>query len=342
MNRLTAKLVHGLARLAFWRKPVETTPEHAQFPDPATASRPNAIEAETGVAVEVPVSRASWFARLKQGVRRRRAPAREAQDPDQSGVRAHPSPAQVEASAAVDVVPSPKLSILQWLNNRLRRQPKPEPLEADADALKPGPEKSSQATASGDSSPDDGVPQLKLSFLGRLKTTFRRQSRPEQIEVDASADTDASKPGAETDRKTSVPGDARPEDEADAVHMSRMRRVGALLSNKWVWIPTISTVLLAIIVSMQLMLLQSIQEKNQLQTQLSATQKKLEQASIPKQVAARQNTPGQASEPIHETLGRAADSQSGADAGDCVVTDKASVMKNLKNCIDSFNHDTAR
>lgn len=286
MNRFTAKLVHGFARLAFWRKPVETAPEQSQSPDPATARRLRTAEAEPSVSVDVPVLRAGWFARLKQVLRRRRDSAQEPSlDPDQTGVRAHPSKNQVEENAAANVVPLPKLSFLGWLKNKLRRQPKPEQLEADvdADALKPGAEENSKATASSDANPDD---------------------------------------------------------DADAVQISRIRRALSMLSNKWVWVPSVSIVLLAIIVSMLLMLLQSAQEKKQLQTKLIATQKKLEQTSIVKQAAARKNLSGQAGDPASETL--AADTQPGVDAGDCVVTDKESVIKTLKNCIDSFNNDMAQ
>lgn len=343
MNRLTAKFVHGLARLAFWRKPVEATPEQPQSPEPATAGRVKTTEAAPGASADMPadmpVIRTGWFARLKQVLRRHRDPAQESfLDPVQTGVGTHPSPEPVGVSATEDGVPRPKLSLLGRLKNTLRRQPKPEQLEADADALKPGAGKSSQATASSESNPDDVVPQPKLSFLGRLKNTLRRQPKSEQFEVDA----DASKYSAETDSKTSVPSDASPDDETDAVQISRIRRVGAMLSNKWVWIPSGGIVLLAIMIAMLLMLLQSAQEKKQLQTKLIATQKKLEQTSIPKQASARKNVPRQTGYSANETLGSAADSQPGADAGDCMVTDTASVIKNLKNCIDNFNNDTAQ
>ncbi len=42
------------------------------------------------------------------------------------------------------------------------------------------------------------------------------------------------------------------------------------------------------------------------------------------------------------SAGGGADSGSAVDAGDCVVTDQASVIKNLKNCIEGFNRTTAR
>ena len=286
MNRLTAKLVHGLARLAFWRKPVESIPEQPQSPEPETARRLRTTEAAPGANVDVPVMRTGWFARLKQVLRRRRDPAQEpSQDTDQTKVRVHSSQEQAEVTAAAGVVPQPK-----------------------------------------------------LSFLGRLKNTLRRQPNPEQLAVDA----DTSKPGAETVGKTSAPSNANPGDDAEAVQISLIRRVGAMLSSKWVWIPSVSIVLLAIIVAMLLMLLQSAQEKKQLQTKLIATQKKLEQTSISKQAAARKSAPRQANDPANETLGSAANTQLDADAGDCVVAGTESVIKNLKNCIDRFNNDMAQ
>ena len=283
MNRFTAILGHGIARLAFWRKPVETTPESPPPPaqpeslDPAAARRVRASEAESSAPVDVPVLRVGWFARLKHVLRRRSKPVQEpSPDPDQTVARSRPSPESVDASAAAD----------------------------------------------------DGSPPA-LSFLARLKNKLRHQPQPEQLQAEALAE----EPGAEKDNKATATSDVDPADDADATRASLMGRVLALLTNQWVWIPGISTVLLASMTTMMLMLLQSTQEKEHLQTKLVAAQKELKQTTIEKQAAVRRVAFRQAG----DSANSADETQQGVDAGDCVVSDQASVIKNLKNCIESFN-----
>jgi hypothetical protein len=252
LNRLTAKLVQGFSRLAFWRKPAAAFPEQPETPETpaAEASTEAPPEAEPAALAE--------------------APARELADEN----------ALEEAAAA------PKLSVLARLKTTFRRQTKPEALEAD------------------DSIPGAG--------LNRDATAF-----------------------SEDDESYSDEGTAQP---------GRIRRVLATLSNKWVWIPGASAMLLVLIGAMALMLLQSAQEKEHLQAELLATQKKLEQTGVAKGVTADADVPAPApaAVPAFAAVGSAAvGSRPGIDAGDCQVSDKASVAQNLKNCIDSFNRSMA-
>ena len=133
------------------------------------------------------------------------------------------------------------------------------------------------------------------------------------------------------------------------LEVGRFQRVRARLSNKWVWIPGVGVIVLVPLVVMAVMLMQSAQEKARLQAELQAAQKKLEQPRPLKQPdashTARKQTddtlePGENSLPV--SAGGGTDSGSGVDAGDCVVTDQASVIKNLKNCIEGFNRTSAR
>lgn len=227
MNRFIAKLVHGVSRLAFWRKPAASTPEEAESlatPEPATAPQSRQAEAESSAAEDVPVLQTGW--------------------------------------------------------------------------------------------------------LARLKSKFRRP--PEHVQPEADEDTPRSRA---VESAT---------DEA-AAHVSRIQHVRAVLTNKWVWVPGISVMLIAIIATMMWMLVQSGQDKKQLQLELVAAQKKLKQASAAKVVAIK---PVVAHPDVHEQAGKPAvvaagdtpsGSRLGADAGGCDVSNKGNVTQNLKNCIDSFN-----
>jgi hypothetical protein len=180
--------------------------------------------------------------------------------------------------------------------------------------------------------PTEAAPE-KLSLLMRLKNVFRRKSGPD----------------AENDAETAAPDEAAPAVEGEEVEVGRLQRVLARLSNKWVWIPGVSVIVLVPLVAMAWMLMQSAQEKARLQVELQAAQKKLEQPKSIKQPDASKTVkkqtgdthePGENSLPV--SAGGGTDSGSAVDAGDCVVTDQASVIKNLKNCIEGFNQTSAR
>lgn len=279
MNRFTAKLAQGAARLAFWRKSAAPTLGQPEVPAPEAFQNSSPIEANPEAAVDAPAPPPGRLARLKQALRIRRNPAPEpSPEPDQAVAIEAPSGERDDASAAADAMPAHKLSLLTRLKNRLRRQPELPPSEAaDMGAATLGAERRTEAVASSD---------------------------------DASAD------------------------DENAEHVGRTRRVLAVLSSKWVWIPGLSVVLLALMGALMLMLLQSAQEKEHLQEELLATKKKLEQ-TITKKAAAERGASGQAGTPA---VAAVADSNSGIDDGDCAVTDKESVIRNLKNCIDSFNN----
>jgi hypothetical protein len=282
--------MHGFARLAFWRKPAASTEEELErsaSPEPATAHHSKRSATESGAVEDVPVPQAGWFTRLKQTLIRRPNPVQELPaDADQVVAPEHPSSKRSDLDATVDAVPEPKPSLLARLKNKLRRSPKPEPLEADVDTP---------------------------------------QSSPRQFKA------------------TTASSQAEPAADEEAVHLSLIQRVRAVLSNKRVWIPGISVMLIAVIATMTAMLLQSGQEKKQLQIQLVAAQQKLKQANTAQKAtlgpgAANPAAPKQAANPVVATASEhPAESQSVGDAGECQISNPKNVSEHLKNCIDSFN-----
>jgi hypothetical protein len=280
LNRLTAKLVQGVSRLAFWRKPAAAFPEQPETPalEASTAVQPETEQAAVADTAEPQTSR---FERLKQLLKLgRKSIAEQPLAPD---------------SAALAEAPAREL--------------------ADENAI------------------EEAASAPKLSVLARLKATFRRQAKPEALEADESI------PGAERNRDATAFSEDESDSDEDTAQPGRTRRALAMLSNKWVWIPGASAMLLVPIGAMALLLQQSAQEKEHLQAELLATQNKFEQAGVAKEVAVDTAVPAPAPAAVPAYV--AADSRPGIDAGDCQVSDKASVTQNLKRCIDSFNRSMA-
>lgn len=160
---------------------------------------------------------------------------------------------------------------------------------------------------------------------------------------------DESKPHAEIKQAESHTSDADSDTDENAKPAGGVRHVLVVLSNKWVLISGVGGVLLAITGTALFMLMQSVQEKDQLQAELHKTQKKLEQTTaarkpeVSARILAPAPAPTQESDPVVEKVSQV-DSKHRpvVDAGECLLTDKASVAQNLKNCIESFNRATDR
>ena len=225
--------------------------------------------------------------------------------------------------------------ILRW-----RRKPAPEtPPDPDQPAAVQRPSRTQPDAAAA----IDDAPAPKLSLLARLKSKIRRQPKPEPL-------ADALNPAPLGERKrdrattandenTAEPSDA----EADTPKIGWIKRGLTKLSNKWVWIPSISVVLLALIGALVFMFLQSAQEKAKLQMQLQAAQKKLDQKTVvAKKASVSAAAPTPADAPVLATVGSTlAKTSPGANSGDCLITDKESVSRSLKDCIESFNNAMA-
>lgn len=365
MKRLIEKFVTGLARLAFWRKlvPVVEESQESALPvftelralvsAPDSASEPvipdSPLPELTAPDQSIPDTMSTELLELSEHSVQPEQPepvATTGTESEESALTptfavATPdqAPAIQEPSGAVaptDAVPE-KLSLLARLRKLFRRkinlgtEENTEPGQPESEL--PDGRKSDQAGLSVSADvPTEAAPE-KLSLLTRLKNVFRRKSGPD----------------AENDAETAASHEAAHAVEGEAVEVGRLQRVRARLSNKWVWIPGLSIILLVPLVTMAWMLVQSTQEKARLQVELQAAQKKLEQPSPTKQSAASQTAkkptnetlePGENSMPV--SAGGGVDSTSAVDAGDCVVTDQASVLKNLKNCIEGFNRTSAR
>lgn len=250
----------------------------------------------------------------------------------------NPLGGEPDADADADTdTPEPQVGRFARLKHALRwrRNAAPEhPAEPDqAAAMQPPSLEHTEASET-----VDETPAPRRSLLARLKNSLRRHPGAETLEVEA----DDSIPSLAQDDEAAASSEDDSDSDEDAVQPGRIRRMLAMLSNKWVWIPGVSVVLLALMGAMGLMLLQSSRQNEQLQAELLTTQKKLEQTGVAKKAAVRTKAPMLAGVPAFAVIDRAvADSSLGMDTGDCQVSDKESVTQNLKNCIDSFNRSMA-
>jgi hypothetical protein len=190
--------------------------------------------------------------------------------------------------------------------------------------------------------PEDAPAAPKRSLLAVLKSKLRRAPPSEQLEIEPETDKNTAPSRATTHRDSARSRDGDSIEEEEAAPLSPLQRALSVLSKKWVWIPGLSILLLVPLVTMGLMLVQSAQEKEQLQTRLLATQKKLDQAAAAKKAAAKPQPPN----PTGAAAVAAVDiapspatdgTQAKGATGECEISSKESVTLNLKNCIEGFN-----
>ena len=241
---MVEKLARGTARLAFWRKSVEASPDAAAPATASTSIAPTTADAPTATDAPKP----SWFARLKQKLQRGKEPAA-------------PAPTAVPAQAEI-----------------------------------------AQAEMAQAEAPQANLPQPK----------------------------------------------AAPE-EGDASHKPKLlSRLLGTLSKKWVWIPSVSVAMLAVMGTLSFMLMQSKQATHELQAELASAKKQLKQVPIkpemvPPLLVAHQNVaPHDVNHAEASPKAAAGNAPSPNVDMDCDISDKASVAKNLKNCIEAFNQASAR
>jgi len=341
LKRFTAKFSAWFARLAFWRKPVAPTPKQPDTPAPKTARASRSIEPEASEVAEIPAPPApkiAWFARLAFW---RKPVAPTPPQPDT------PAPKTARASRSIEPEPSELAEIpaspahkLGWFARlkqalRWRRKAAPEPaLDPDQTVIVKRPSRE-QLEASEEIEEE---PAPKLSLLTRLRNKLRRQPVLEPLE-DTPEEAD---PGERKRDRARASDDENAEDESaaeDAPKVGFFKRLFAKMCNKWVWIPAVSVMLLSLIGAVLFIVLHTAQEKEKLQAELQETQKQLKkQAALVKKAAAIAVTPKHQADLAAATIGQAnPESKPGINPGDCLVTDKESVTKNLKNCIDSFN-----
>lgn len=145
---------------------------------------------------------------------------------------------------------------------------------------------------------------------------------------------------AETEREPAASADA------SQPRVDRFERacVLAALSSKRVWIPGAAVMLLGLVgAALALTPPQAAPAKEHRQAERAATQEKREQTGVVKKRVAVADAPARipAEVPALATGGGAVThSRPSLGDADCQVSDKASVTRNLKNCIDSFNRST--
>jgi len=185
-----------------------------------------------------------------------------------------------------------------------------------------GPEPATDHQAEAESSAAAETPVLQTSWFARLKGKLRRPPKSEQPEAD------------EETPQASAPEPAVAE---EAVDESRVQRVRAVLANKWVVISGGSVMLIAVVATLAGMLLQSGQEKKQLQIELVAAQQKLKQVDAKQKPVSIKPAPLKSA--VHPTVAIAPPAQPRAAAvgGECELSNPENAAENLKRCIDSFN-----
>ncbi|MDP1862466.1 MAG: hypothetical protein Q8K52_00990 [Thiobacillus sp.] len=384
MGGIVEKLARGTARLAFWRKPDEASPDTAA---PAAASASN-----TAPTADAP--KPSWFAHLKQKLQR-----------GEESAAAAPEPSAASVSNTAPTADAPKPSWFARLKQKLRRSaesaapasvavpvqavittPAPPPVEAPppppsllvpqqleemlelsdpvappahADMLFGGdtPEAEIQAL---------DTPVVADSLAAEMGSP---ELEPESVETADIAQADrAQDPLAELPQAKATPknsaatappsAEATLEEGDEPDKPQLLSRLLGTLSKKWVWIPSVSVAMLAVMGTLSFMLIQSKQATHELQAELANAKKQLKQVPVKPQVvppllvAHKDVTPhgvNAAAASPNDAPYDEASPQAAADSSpslnmdmDCDISDKASVAKNLRNCIEAYNQATAR
>ena len=146
------------------------------------------------------------------------------------------------------------------------------------------------------------------------------------------------------------------DDESDKPKL--VSRLLGILSKKWVWIPSVSVAMLAVMGTLSFMLIQSKQATHELQAELANAKKQLKQVPIKPQVippllVVHQDVAPHGVDPAAASLQAVSHEEASSQAAagsssspnadiDCDISDKVSVGKNLRNCIEAFNQATAR
>lgn len=275
-------------------------------------------------------------AKLAQGVARlafwRKSDAASPEHADSAPDASRPMPADDAAARGVADAPVGRFARLKQFVSRWRGTAV-EPSEEAVPPARRAPSALNPAEAAAEEAPP------KRALLARLKSLFRRQAATDVLEADA----DVPPADGRQNRETAPTRERDADSDELPAQPSRIRRALAMLSRKWVWIPAMSLVLLGMMGAMLILLLQSAQEKERLQTELLATQQQLDQVggakkAVPKNDVAKTDATDPMGEPTVASLGAGeALRQPDFDAGDCVVSDKESVSQNLMHCIEAFN-----
>lgn len=356
MGGIVAKLARGTARLAFWRKPDETSSDAAAL---ATAS--TLIASPTADA-----PKSSWFTRLKQKLRRvEESAAPTSVAASVQAVVDTPAPTSVEASPRPPLVPQELEEMLELSD--------PVALSVPVDMLFGDDTLEAEIQVLGSSEVALASPVIVDSLAAKMGSP-ELEPEPEetadiaQAEIVPAETAQAQAPQANVPQPAVTPKAAtvtappsiestlEEGDEPDKPKLAS--HLLDTLTKKWVWIPSVSMAMLAVIGTLSFMLMQSKQTTYELQAELTTAKKQLKQVPIKPQVVppllvAHQDVAPHGVNPVAEPANAVSheEASSQATAGsspsptgdiDCDISDKASVGKNLRNCIEAFNQTTAR
>lgn len=241
---------------------------------------------------------------------------------------AAPPEAAPEAAPAAETddtasdAPAPKPGLWQRVTALFRRKREAAPETATEDTPEAVP------TATDDEASEAPTPRPGL--LARFKGLFRRKAAPLE--------------GEEESTEAEAPDTVAEGEEGEPAPRGLLHK----LRSKWVWIPALVILLLALIGGVAALFIRSAHETQRLQQELQAAKRKLEQqakapAPAPVVVAAPVAKPPEAPvkkpDPAFDIIGAkpAPEAESGLNAGDCVVSDREQVAANLKRCIEAFN-----
>ncbi|MBI5750809.1 MAG: hypothetical protein HZA59_01510 [Hydrogenophilales bacterium] len=335
MTQFLKKLRVWLAKLAFWRKRAADA-----APPPEAEPAPAAAVDSAEPAPEQPAAKPGWLARLKGLFTFRRkveAVADTAEEAEAEPVaEKKPRPKASEEAE----VSEPKPGFFARLKQRLSFRRKPAETEAEPDA-----EAAAEKKPKSKDSEEAEVTEPKPGFFARLKGWLSFRRKPAETEADdKTLVIDKAKTGSET---TAAEG------EEEAPQPGRLKRLMIRLRSKMVWIPALSLAVVGLVSWVVVVMLHATHEKERLQAELKAAKKMLEQKQVaavvrpappPPQPAAPAK-PEKKIDPAFEIVGHIPapqpEEESGINASDCVVKDKASVSENLKRCIEGFNSAAA-
>lgn len=329
MKGMVEKLARGAARLAFWRRPVEASPQVAAPPAAVGLSPAEITAGPTPAAIVAPAQPAPL-------------------DP-------HELVEMLELSDSI--APSAQDAMLFGDDT---------PKEAVQHALASSEVAHANAVVADSPVVETGPPE----FESEIAQADIAQAEARQ--------TDTAQPGTTSVAAVHVSTDAAPEEHPVSQKPRLDSRLLGILLKKRVWIPGVSVAMLAVMASLSFMLMQSKQATHELQAELASARKQLKQApiqpevappvlvahqdgaphqpepaDIPAEAVAREQATPQAVShpepaplPAPAVISVASASQPSAPrrniAMDCDISDKASVGKNLRSCIEAFNQATAR
>lgn len=325
------------ALFTFRRRKVEAvadTAEEAETEAPSVAKRKPKSKATE--EPEVPEPKPSFFARLKQRLTFRRKPATETEaEPDAEAVAERKPRAKATEEPEV---PEPKPSFFARLKGWLTFRRKPIETEAEPDA-----EAVAERKPRGSASEEAEVPEPKPGFFARLKGWLSFRRKPAETEAEADDKTQVIEKAKVRSETTAAEG------EEEAPQPGRLKRLLIRLRSKKVWIPALSLAVVGLVSWVVVVMLHATHEKERLQAELKAAKKMLEQKQVaavvrpapPPPQPAVPAKPEKKIDPAFNIVGHIpaprSEEESGVNASDCVVKDKASVSENLKNCIEGFN-----